>query len=227
MVFYSESAVERTMKIQEVILRAMAKKITGEQAAEIIGISDRQMRRWYGRYREFGYDGLFDRRLAKTQSEAGAGGDGGASAGTVPREVFRSERAALLREAARAARHRAELHVGQNGFARSGTGEQGALPRGAPSRRARRPLPGMLLHLDGSRHRWFGDERWYDLLVMLDDATSEVYYAQLVEQESTRTVMAALREVIERKGVFCALYSDRASHFFDTPKRAGRSIRSG
>ena len=62
MVFFPESAVERMMKIQEAILRAMAKKITWSQAAEIIGISDRQMRRWYERYREFGYDGLFDRR---------------------------------------------------------------------------------------------------------------------------------------------------------------------
>ena len=63
----------------------------------------------------------------------------------------------------------------------------------------------MLLHIDGSRHQWFQDERWYDLIVILDDATSEIYYAQLVEEESTRTVMAGLREVIERKGVFCAL----------------------
>ena len=76
----------------------------------------------------------------------------------------------------------------------------------------------MLLHIDGSQHRWFCDERWYDLLVLMDDATSEIYYAQLVEEESTRTVMTALREVIERKGLFCALYSDRASHFFLTPK---------
>jgi hypothetical protein len=67
-------------------------------------------------------------------------------------------------------------------------------------RRPRRPLPGMLLHIDGSHHRWFQDERWYDLLVILDDATSQIYYAQLVEEESTLTVMAALREVIERQG---------------------------
>ena len=85
-------------------------------------------------------------------------------------------------------------------------------------RRERRPLPGMLLHIDGSKHRWFSDDRYYDLLVILDDATSEIYYAQLVEEESTRTVMAGLREVIERKGLFCALYSDRGSHFFWTPK---------
>ena len=69
----------------------------------------------------------------------------------------------------------------------------------------------MLLHLDGSSHAWFQDDRRYDLLVILDDATSEIYYAQLVEEESTATVMTALREVIERKGAFCALYSDRAS----------------
>jgi hypothetical protein len=56
----------------------------------------------------------------------------------------------------------------------------------------------------------------------LDDATSEIYYAQLVEEESTVTVMAALREVIERKGVFCALYSDRGSHFWLTPKVGGK-----
>src|SRR5213596_3639117 len=90
-------------------------------------------------------------------------------------------------------------------------------------RRARRPLPGMLLHIDGSRHRWFQDERWYDLIVILDDATSEIYYAQLVEEESTATVMAALRAVVERQGLFCALYSDRGSHFWLTPK-AGEAV---
>jgi hypothetical protein len=79
-------------------------------------------------------------------------------------------------------------------------------------------MPGMLLHIDGSKHRWLNDDRWYDLIVILDDATSEIYYAQLVEEESTRTVMAGLREVIENKGLFCALYSDRGSHFFVTVK---------
>ena len=57
----------------------------------------------------------------------------------------------------------------------------------------------MLLHIDGSKHQWFGDQRWHDLIVILDDATSEIYYAQLVEEESTRTVMAGLREVIEQQ----------------------------
>jgi hypothetical protein len=84
-------------------------------------------------------------------------------------------------------------------------------------------MPGMLLHIDGSKHRWFQDDRYYDLIVILDDATSEIYYAQLVEEESTHTVMQGVREVIERKGLFCSLYSDRGSHFFVTPK-AGEAV---
>jgi hypothetical protein len=84
-------------------------------------------------------------------------------------------------------------------------------------------MPGMLLHIDGSKHRWFQDARYYDLIVILDDATSEIYYAQLVAEESTLTVMAGIREVIETEGLFCALYSDRGSHFFYTPK-AGEPV---
>src|SRR5260370_24401409 len=87
--------------------------------------------------------------------------------------------------------------------------------------RPRRPLPGMLLHIDGSEHRWFQDERWYDLLVILDDANSEIYYAQLVEEESTVTVLAGLKEGIEGKGLFCARYRARGSHFWLTPTAAG------
>jgi transposase len=78
--------MERAMKVQEVILRALAKKITWWQAAEIIGISDRQMRRWRERYEEFGYDGLFDRRRGQAVSQASAAGDSRAGAGAVPRD---------------------------------------------------------------------------------------------------------------------------------------------
>jgi hypothetical protein len=89
--------------------------------------------------------------------------------------------------------------------------------------RPRRPLPGMLLHIDGSEHRWFQDERWYDLLVIMDDANREIYYAQLVEEEATVPVLTGLKEVVEQKGVFCALYSDRARHFWLTAK-AGEAV---
>lgn len=59
---YPRAAVDRAMKVQEVILRAMAKRMNWWQAAEILGMSYRQMRRWRERYERFGYLGLFDRR---------------------------------------------------------------------------------------------------------------------------------------------------------------------
>src|ERR1700691_3835736 len=121
--------------------------------------------------------------------------------------------------------HRIEISYTWVYEALTGAGLIAKKRRGAPHRRRRerRPMPGMMLHIDGSKHRWFQDDRWYDLLVILDDATSEICYAQLVEEESTRTVMRGLREVIEAKGLFCALYSDRGSHFFVTPK-AGEPV---
>jgi len=219
---YSKAAMERAMKVQEVILRAMAKKITWWQAAEIIGISDRQMRRWRERYEEFGYDGLFDRRRGQPSPKR-------VSLAVVEQVLgLYRERYFDLN-----VQHFHEKLQAEHGIQLSYTWVKAALQgaglvargrkRGVHRRRReRRPLPGMLLPIDGSRHRWFQDERWYDLIVILDDATSEIYYAQLVEEESTATVMAGLREVIERKGLFCALYSDRGSHFWHTPKAGGK-----
>lgn len=62
---YTGAVVEQAMKLQEVILRALAGRLSWLRAAEIIGVSARQMGRWYERYREFGYDGLYDRRRGK------------------------------------------------------------------------------------------------------------------------------------------------------------------
>ncbi len=222
---YLRAAMERAMKVQEVMLQAMAKKITWFQAAEIMGISDRHMRRWRERYQEGGFRGLFDRRRGKPSPKR------------VPMAVL--ERVLeLYREKYFDfnLRHFHEKLGSEHQIGLSYSWVKGVLQgaglvargrqRGVHrKRRPRRPLPGMLLHIDGSRHQWFQDERWYDLIVILDDASSEIYYAQLVEEESTVTVMVGLREVIERKGVFCALYSDRGSHFWLTPKVGGKVDR--
>jgi transposase len=220
MLSYFGSAVERAMKVQEVILRALAKTITWQQAAEIIGITGRHMRRYRAHYQKHGYEGLWDRRRGKPSPRR------------VPVELV--ERVlGLYRERYfdLNVRHFHEKLREEHGIRLSYTWVKLALQgaglvskgrrRGQHRRRReRRPLPGMLLHMDGSRHRWFGDERWYDLIVILE-ATSEIYYAQLVAEESTATVMAALRAVIQKKGLFCALYSDRGSHFWLTPKAGG------
>jgi Helix-turn-helix domain len=219
---YSKAAMERAMKIQEVLLRAMARKITWFQAAEILGFTDRHLRRIRERYQEFGYDGLFDRRRGQPSPKR-------VPIATVEKVL------ALYREQYfdLNVRHFHEKLCEQHQIDLSYTWVKLALQgaglvardrkRGVHrKRRPRRPLPGMLLHIDGSQHQWFQDERWYDLIVILDDATSEIYYAQLTEEESTLTVMAGLKEVIEHKGVFCALYSDRGSHFWRTPKAGGK-----
>jgi transposase len=220
---YSAAETERMMKLQDVLLKAMAKKIRWWDAAEIIGVTDRTMRRWRERLDVEGYSGLLDRRKGKPSDRR------------VP--LARVEEVLRLYQEVYFdlnIRHFHEKLREEHGIELSYTWVQKALQgaglvvrgkrRGKHRRRReRRSLPGMLLHIDGSKHRWFGDERWHDLIVILDDATSEIYYAQLVEEESTRTVMAGLREVIETQGLFCALYSDRGSHFFVTPK-AGEKV---
>ena len=215
---YSQAAVERMMKIQEVILRAMAGKLLWFQAAEIIGVSPRQMQRMKKNYEELGYDGLYDRRLGKPSPRR------------VPMETAQ-EVLRLYQEVYQGfnVKHFHEKLTEKHGIQLSYTWVKMALQgaglvkkerkRGKHrKRRPRRPLRGMMLHVDASKHQWFQDDRWYDFIVIMDDATSEVYYAQLVNEESTVTMMEALWEVVERKGVFCSLYSDRASHFFETAK---------
>ena len=211
------------MKVQDVLLKAMAKKITWWAAAEIIGVTDRTMRRWRQRLEEHGYSGLADRRKGKMSFRRVPLKTVEEVLGLYQQKYYdlnvRHFHEKLREE------HGIELSYTWVYQALLGAGLVQKRRRRAAHRRRRerRPLVGMLLHIDGSKHQWFNDERWYDLLVILDDANSEIYYAQLVEEEGTRTVMAGLREVIERKGLFCALYSDRGSHFFVTP-RAGEEV---
>ena len=218
MALYPASARERAMKVQEVILRVMNKQITFWEAAHIARISPRHLRRLFERYRRLGFDGLYDRRRSQPSPKR------------VPWVVV-EQVLSLYREKYFdfSVRHFHEKLREEHGITYSytcikrmlqGAGlVSRARKRGTHRRkRERRPMVGMLLHIDASSHRWLGGEQWHDLLVVLDDASSEIYYAQLVEQESTATVLAALREVVEKRGIFCALYSDRGSHFWLTPK---------
>lgn len=211
------------MKLQDVILKAMAKKLTWIEAAEIAGMSVRNMQRMRQRYVEGGYTGLFDQRRGKR------------SIHRIPMETAEKVLALYgdkyfdfnvrhFHEKLRQVEG-IELSYSWVKQALQGAGLVNRRRKRGPHRRRRprRAMPGMLLHIDGSKHRWFQDGRYYDLIVVMDDATSEIYYAQLVEEESTLTTMAAFREVIERKGLFCASYSDRGSHFFVTV-RAGEKV---
>jgi transposase len=217
---YSAAELERTLKVQEVIAKAMARKLTWWEAAEIMGVTDRTMRRWRERIEEGGYTSLYDRRKHPSPKK-------------IPLEQAQ-EVLKLFQEkyADFNVRHFHEKLESEHGIELSYTWVKKALQlaglvrttkRGKHrKRRARRPIPGMMLHIDGSKHQWMAGQ-WHDLIVVLDDATNEIYYAQLVDEESTLTVMAALRAVVETKGWFSSIYSDRASHFFKTPK-AGQPV---
>jgi transposase len=214
--------MERMMKIQEVILKAMAGKLKWWEAAEIIGVTDRTMRRWRERYQEHGYSGLWDHRKRRPSPKRVPVADL-EQVLRLFRETYFDLNVQHFHEKLK------ELHGLKYSYTwvktalqEAGLMEKRKKPGSHRKRRPRRPLPGMMLHIDGSEHRWFQDDRYHELIVIMDDATSEIYYAQLVDAECTRSVMAALREVVETKGVFCSLYSDRAGHFFVTRKRGER-----
>jgi transposase len=210
------------MKLQDVLLKAMAKKISWMEAAEIAGVADRTIRRIRDRFEEFGYTGLFDQRRGK-RSIHRVPMETAEEVLRLYKEVYFDLNMRHFHEKLRD-EHEIKLSYTWVQQALQGAGLVAKRRKRGPHRRRRprRPMVGMLLHIDGSKHRWLNDERWYDLIVILDDANSEIYYAQLVEEESTLTVMAGLREVIEKQGLFCALYSDRGSHFFVTQKEGAK-----
>jgi transposase len=207
-------------------LKAAAGKLKWWEAAEIMGVTDRTMRRWRERLNEHGYSGLWDYRK-RSPSPKRLPMQTVEQVLQLYREKYFDFNVQHFHEKLREV-HGIQLSYSwvKTALQTAGLVQRRKKPGSHRKRRPRRALPGMMLHIDGSDHAWFQDERRHELIVILDDATSEIYYAQLVEAESTRTVMAALREVIETKGLFCSLYSDRAGHFFVTPKH-GERVDSG
>src|SRR5437870_1929859 len=218
-----EIAMEKAMTRQEIILRAYAKKISWIEAAEILGMSCRHLRRIREKYEEVGFNALFDKRVGK------------ASRRRIPVEVV-EQVLGLYRDKYFNfnVKHYHEKLTEEHSMEVSYTWVKGLLQGSGlvakdrarkkhRRRRERKPLEGMMMHIDGSEHQWFGDERWHDLIALMDDATGEIGHAQLVDEESTRTVMTGIREVVDTKGLFCSMYSDRASHFWLTPK-AGEPV---
>jgi transposase len=222
MALYPARAVERAMKIKEVITRAMSGQINWMQAAEIIGITDRSMRRWRKRLSTGGYGDLLDRRTRRPSAKR-------IDVAVVEQvlRLYREKYFDLNVKHFVEKLHREEAITLSYTWVKTALQNAGLVKRYAKRgthrrKRPRRPLTGMMRHVDGSRHRWIpGLDQYQDLIVIFDDATSEVYDVQLVDEESTATVMAALKRVVETRGLFCSLYSDRGSHMAWTPKAGG------
>jgi transposase len=208
----------RMLRLRDVLSRWESKELSQFEAAELIGVSERTFRRWARRFEEEGEAGLVDRRLGKPS----------------PRRVPQARAAEVAelyrtRYAGFTAKHFHERLVGVHGFGWGytwtktflhGQGLLAAAPRRGAHRRKRprRPMRGMMLHQDGSRHEWLTGAPALDLIVTLDDATGAIYSAFLVAEEGTHSTLRALKEVIAAHGLPCSLYTDRGSHYFVTAK---------
>jgi transposase len=217
---YAVGAVERAMKVQEVILRALSGQLTWLQAADILGRSPRSIRRLRLRFERYGYDGLLDRRRQTPSPKR-------ASVAEVERllHLYRAHYDGFnVRHFLRKARREHGIRFCY-AFVKKALQGAGLVPKQRARgrhRRRREPRPcfGELLHLDGSRHQWLAlvPEQWLTLITVVDDATKEVRYAQFTEGgESSASVMTALRSVVSSWGIPTALYTDRAHWAAHTP----------
>ncbi len=211
----------RLMKFEDVYGKTHRGDLSQSEAAEVLGMSERTFRRWRDRFATEGAEGLYDRRLGK------------ASARRVPVDTVMEVLDLFdTRYFDFTAKHFWDKLVLEHDFKRSynwvrltlqAHGRRAKAPRRGAHRRKRprRALPGIMLHQDGSTHEWVAGQ-WWDLIVTLDDATSELYSAFFVDEEGTMSTFTALAEVIGEKGLFCSLYADRGGHYWHTPEAGGK-----
>lgn len=211
----------RKMRFEEAFSGWQAGRLTQDEAARLLGVCGRTFRRYLSRHEESGLDGLLDKRLTQA-----------------------SNRRAPVDEALKVVKTYRDKHMGWNmkhfyaWYSRSYGGGRsynwvkntlqadGAVAK-APKkgahrkRRDRSPLPGMMLHQDGSTHEWAPNQKW-DLIVTMDDATNEHYSMFFVDEEGVNSSFRGVRETIGKHGLFSSFYSDRGSHYWITPSAGGK-----
>jgi transposase len=210
------------MRFEELLERWEKGSLSHAEAASALGVSERTLRRWRQRYEEEGADGLVDRRVGEPSPKR-APEDELERMRTLYQETYQGFTIKHFHEKL-GKRHgyklgytTTRLHLQKTGMV------QPAPRRGAHRRkRPRRPMRGMLLHQDGAKHAWLADQPALDLIITMDDATSEIYSAFLVAEEDTRSSFRGLIEVIEPHGLLMELYTDRGSHYFHTPEAGGK-----
>lgn len=211
----------RLMRFEELYERRSGGRLTMCEAADILGVDERTFRRWSRKYEENGADGLVDGRIGK------------ASHRRAPVDEV-SEMLALFETDYYDfnVKHFHQKFQTTHGSTRSYAWTKNKLQengkvakqRGCGThrrKRPRKPLPGMMLHQDGSSHEWVPGAKW-DLIITFDDATTELYSAFFVEEEGTMSTFSAVQEVIEKHGLFSSLYADRGSHYWLTREADGK-----
>lgn len=210
------------VRFEDVLGRYRKRRLTAEEAGELLGVSGRHFRRLENRYDEEGIEGLRDLRIGKPSARRAPAAEL-TRMQALYRERFWDFTVKHFHEQL-VKRHNYKLGYTVTRLSLQAAGLVRKEKKRGPHRRRRerRPLPGMLLFQDGSRHAWI--EGWpdLDLVVTMDDATSELYSLLFVAEEGTASSFLGLRETIADRGLFSALYSDRGSHYFHTPRAGGK-----
>jgi len=208
------------MRFEEAYEGWRNRRLTQEEAALILGVSDRSFRRYVDRFEESGLDGLADKRLSQV-SHRRAPVD----------EVIALVDLYSSRHQGWNASHFHEWYIQQGGtrsytWVKTQLQQAKVIPKSRRKgihRKRREPsaLPGMMIHQDGSTHEWVPDQKW-DLISTMDDATNEHYSMFFCEEEGTASSFQGVKDVIEKRGLFCSFYSDRGSHYWHTPVAGGK-----
>lgn len=211
----------RLMKFSEIYNWWTEKRLSQTEAAVLLGLCERTFRRYCRKHEQEEFEALYDKRIEKIAHNS-------ASVDEVMEmmELFQTKYPNFT--VAHFYDKYRQDHRGQRSYSWVKNQLQGhglirkAKKRGAHRRkRERTPMVGMLLHQDGSTHEWVVGTQW-DLIVTLDDATSEIYSAFFVEEEGTHSSFLGVRETILSQGLFCSLYTDRGSHYWTTPEVGGK-----
>jgi len=214
----------RLMRFQEVYGSWQADRLTQEEAALILGVSDRTFRRYVDRYEENGLAGLADKRLTQT-SHRRAPVD----------EVIALVDLYSLRHQGWNTRHFHDWYKNHGGdrsytWVKNQLQQAKLVPKKSRKgvhrkRREASALPGMMIHQDGSTHEWVPGQKW-DLIVTMDDATNEHYSMFFCREEGTASSFQGIKDTIENRGLFCSFYSDRGSHYWHTSEAGGKVDKS-
>ena len=211
----------RQMRFEEVYERWSVKRLTQEEAAQLLGVCERTFRRYINRYEEEGLEGLIDKRLNEVSHREAPVDE------VVRLEVLYKERYDGWNVQHFFGKYQRE-HQGERSYTwvknrlqSAGLVSKGKRKGSHRKRRERAPYEGMMIHQDGSTHEWVPGKKW-DLIVTMDDATNEVYSAFFVDEEGSLSSFRGVTEVLKKKGLFSSFYSDRGSHYWHTPEAGGK-----
>jgi len=211
----------RKMRFEELYELRTQKRLTVTEAAELLGVHERTFRRWSRRYEDQGEEGLGDKRLDKVAYNA-APVDEVVQVLNLFQTSYPNFNVSHFYDMYRF------KHEGKRSYSwvkrtlqDAGIIKKSKKKGGHRKKRDRRPVKGMMIHQDGSTHEWVEGKIW-DLIVTMDDADNEIYSAFFVEEEGTFSSFQGVKEVIEKHGLFCSLYTDRGTHYWHTPKAGGK-----